>query len=165
MSLKETWQVAILSSFLPRWLIHSTQPYQILTIADSPNHWSNVNYGLGSVSDFNYLCLHIAINQWSSSRCCMTRLYFESVSRYHDNIKSSKDALCTATYLWVCCPPTLKARSNFKCSFNVSYLGKTVFTLQCNCFHEAHSFHSTEHSRYFLPSLIITLASCDLLVQ
>ena len=28
-------------------------------------------------------------------------------------------------------------------------VGKTVFTQQYNCFPEAHSFHPTEHSRYF----------------
>ena len=76
-----------------------------------------------------FCCLHIAINPLSSSRSCVTRLHFESVSRHHDNIKSSKDALCTATDLWVCCPPTLKARSNFECSFNLS--------CREDCFHSA----------------------------
>ena len=28
-------------------------------------------------------------------------------------------------------------------------VGGTAFTLQYNCLPEAHSFHSTEHSRYF----------------
>ena len=102
-----------------------------------------------------FCCLHIAINQLSSSRSCLTRLYFESVSRYHDNIKSSKDAFCMT--VWVCCPPTLKARSNFECSFNVSS--------RVDCFHFAVQLLARgtliwpNWTQQILPSLTITLAS------
>ena len=56
-SLKKILQVVIFSSFQPKWLIYQTQPYQVLTITDSHDRWSNVKHGLDSVSDFNCSCI------------------------------------------------------------------------------------------------------------
>ena len=88
------------------------------------------------------------MNQLSNSRSHMTRLYFELVSRYHDNISPAR--MHSAQLLIYESAVLQLSKQEAILSAHLMYqAGKTVLTLKYNCLPEAHSFKSTEHSRYF----------------
>ena len=57
----------------------------------------------------------------------MTRFHFESVSRYYDNIKSSKDALSLASYLYESAVLQLSKQEAILSAHSMYKVGKTVF--------------------------------------
>ena len=152
-SLKEILQEVIFSSFQPKRLIHQTQPYQSLTITDIHDHWSNVKHSLGSVLDFSHSCIFTVCRDYklviSSHRLAWHNFTLNqfpgimviwSPARMHSLLL----AIYESAVLKLSKQETiLSAHSMYK-------VLKTVFTLQYNCLPEAHSFHPTEHSGYFI---------------